>query len=284
METAQFARDTRKSHGVSMVGFGKEKPSTDQQGHARMPRPPTKAQAITNALASKIVENVFEAGAWLPPERELAEQYDADRSTVRRALRLLAEQGLVVIHPGSGAQVRSSEPVRRSAADITEQVGTWRGFHVSALQSGREPFTRTTVQEIEADVQLAKWLGAPTGTRVLERARVQGIEGEPPVQTATTWVTMPVVEELPILREVNTGPGGISSRLEEIGYQLTFEESVTCRLPRAEEQQTLEINEDQPVLTLWRRCYDQASRILEVTHRVVVGDRHELVYRYGRST
>lgn len=249
-----------------------------------MPRPPTKAQAITNALASKIVENGFEAGVWLPPERELAKQYNADRSTVRRALRMLAEQSLVVIQPGIGAQVRPTEPVRRSASDITEQVGTWRGFHVSALQAGREPYTRTTVQEIEADVQLAKWLGAPTGTRVLERARLQGVEGESPVQTATTWVTLPVVDQLPILRQVNTGPGGIYSRLEELGYSLSFEESVTCRLPRSDEQETLDINADQPVLTLWRRCYDQDSRILEVTHRVVVGDRHELVYRYGRKT
>lgn len=248
-----------------------------------MPRPPAKAQAITSALAARIIDNDLEAGSWLPPERELAEEYEADRSTVRRALRLLAEQGLIAIRPGEGTQVRLSEPVRRSASDITEQVGAWRGFHVSALQSGRDPVTQTTVQEVEADVQLAKWLGAPTSTRVLERARVQGLKGEPPVQTSTTWILLPVVEKLPILRQVDTGPGGMYSRLEEIGYQLLFEESVTCRLPRTDEQKVLEIDNTQPVLTLWRRCYDQKSQILEVTHRVVVGDRHELVYRYGRN-
>lgn len=246
-----------------------------------MPRPPTKAQAITNALAARIVEGELDAGAWLPSERELAREYAADRSTVRRALRMLAEQGLVELRHGSGAQVRTARRVRRAASDITRQVGAWRGFHVSARKDGRTPFTRTAVAEVAADERLASRLDVPAGTRVLERARVQGVEGAPPVQTATTWVILEVVAQIPVLREIDTGPGGIYSRLEEAGHRITFEESVTCRLPRADEQETLEIGPDQPVLTLWRRAYDQDDRVVEVTHRVVVGDRHELVYRYG---
>ncbi|TYB49105.1 GntR family transcriptional regulator [Actinomadura chibensis] len=246
-----------------------------------MPRPPTKAQAITNALAARIVEGDLDPGAWLPSERELAREYGADRSTVRRALRMLAEQGLVQLRHGAGAQVRTARRVRRAAADITRQVGGWRGFHVSARRDGRIPFTRTTVTEVEADERLAQRLDVPPGTRVLERARVQGVEGEPPIQTATTWVILDVVERIPVLRQVDTGPGGIYSRLEEAGHRITFEESVTCRLPRTDEQCTLDIGPDRPVLTLWRRACDQDGRVVEVTHRVVVGDRHELVYRYG---
>ncbi|TDC42364.1 GntR family transcriptional regulator [Actinomadura sp. KC345] len=246
-----------------------------------MPRPPAKAQAISNALAARIVEGELEPGAWLPSERELARQYGADRSTVRRALQMLAEQGLVRLRHGAGTQVRTARRVRRAAADITRQVGSWRGFHVSAQEDGRTPFTRTAVGEVEAGERLAPRLDVPPGTRVLERARVQGVEGEPPVQTATTWVIPEIVERIPVLREVDTGPGGIYSRLEESGLRITFEESVTCRLPCADEQETLEIGPDQPVLTLWRRAYDQDGRVVEVTHRVVVGDRHELVYRYG---
>lgn len=246
-----------------------------------MPRPPAKAQAISNALAARIVEGELDPGAWLPSERELAREYEADRSTVRRALRILADQGLVHLRHNAGTQVRTAPRVRRAAADITRQVGAWRGFHVSAQKDGRRPFTRTTVGEVEADERLAPRLDVPPGTRVLERARVQGVEGEPPVQTATTWVILDIVDEIPVLRQVDTGPGGIYSRLEEAGHRITFEESVTCRLPRPDEQETLEIAADQPVLTLWRRAYDQDDRVVEVTHRVVVGDRHELVYRYG---
>jgi hypothetical protein len=38
-----------------------------------------------------------------------------------------------------------------------------------------------------------------------------------------------VVNELPILRETDTGPGGMYSRMEEVGYRLHFEETVTCQ-------------------------------------------------------
>ncbi|MBT2207359.1 GntR family transcriptional regulator [Actinomadura sp. NEAU-AAG7] len=246
-----------------------------------MPRPPAKAQAITSALAARIVEGEMAAGAWLPSERELAREFGADRSTVRRALRMLAEQGLVQARRGAGVQVRPERPVRRAASDVTRQVGGWRGFHVSVRADGRRPFTRTEVRETDADAQVARRLAVPAGTRVLERARVQGVEGEPPVQTATTWVIMEIVARIPVLREIDTGPGGLYSRLEEAGHRITFEEAVTCRMPLVDEQRTLAIGAEQPVLTVWRRARDQDDRVVEVTHRVVVGDRHELVYRYG---
>lgn len=248
-----------------------------------MPRPPTKAEAISRTLASRIIEGQLIPGSWLSPERELAKEFSVDRSTVRRACQMLAEQGLVSLHPGSGVQVRSDEPVRRNATDITRQVGDWRGFHVSAQQSGHDPYTDVTIREIETDTNLARWLGVPIGTPILERRRIQGVAAERriPIQIATTCVILSVVDQVPVLRQVNTGPGGIYSRLAELGLEILFEESVTCRLPLADELDVLEIRPDEPVLTTWRRAYDQNERIVEVTHRVVVGDRQELIYRYG---
>ena len=50
-----------------------------------------------------------------------------------------------------------------------------------------------------------------------------------------------MVKELPILRQVDTGPGGTYLRMEEVGYCLYFEETVTCRLPYQDEQEPLDI-------------------------------------------
>ncbi len=247
-----------------------------------MPRPPTKAQRVAHAIAEQIDAGTLGEGAWLPSERDLATTYQADRSTVRRALRILQARGLIALQRGVGAQV--GEPVRRNAADVTRRTGNWRGFHVSAEQAGRQPYTHTTVRETELGSVPARWLGVPTGTRVLERARVQGVNDEPPVQLSTTWFAPEVADRLPILEQVDTGPGGMLSRMEEIGYRLRFEDTVTCRLPSPSEREQLRLRADQPVLNVWRRCYDQHGRILEVTYRVVVGDRNELIYRYDAST
>lgn len=244
-----------------------------------MAKPPAKAQQVAGALAERIAAGELAPGEWLPPERDLSQRHDVDRSTVRRALRMLEERGLIIIHPRSGAQVHY-ERIRRDAADIARRVGDWRGFHVSALKTGWQPFTETAVREVEAAAVPARWLGVPTGTSVVERARVQGIVGNPPVQLSTTWILPEVTDRLPVLKQVDTGPGGMLSRMEEIGYRLRFEDTVTCRLPSPEEQAQLDVGPHQPVLDVWRRCYDQHDRIVEVTNRVVVGERHELIYRY----
>ncbi|HET9257200.1 MAG TPA: GntR family transcriptional regulator [Pseudonocardiaceae bacterium] len=250
-----------------------------------MPRPPAKAQNLANRIGAKIDGGLYPPGTWLPSERELAEEHQVDRSTVRRALGILAERRLVILAAGTGAQVPApGSAMRRAADDVTRQMGTWRGFHVSAMRAGRQPFTETTVSEIEADVEVGRGLGVPTGTPVLRRARRQGIVGGPPVQLSTSYLRLDLVEAIPLLREVDTGPGGMYSRMEERGYRIHFEESVTCRLPTKEEQGRLEIDTNQPVLVLWRRAYDQNNHILDLTHRVVVGDRQELVYRYDSTT
>jgi GntR family transcriptional regulator len=249
-----------------------------------MPRPPAKAQAIADALAAKIEQGEYGRGTWLPSERELAAEHDADRATVRRAVRLLEEQGLVAIHKSQGAKVvdPDARPVQRDAADITRRVGQWRGFHVSVLAAGREPFTRTEIGEVAADTELARWLGVPVGSRLLRRHRTQGVVGDPPVQTSTTYLPWECVELVPRLLEVDTGPGGMYSRLEEVGRAVVeFEDSVSCRLPDVSEQASLEIQPSEPVLAVWRRAYDGEGRIIDVTLRVVVGSRNELTYRYG---
>jgi GntR family transcriptional regulator len=248
----------------------------------RVPKPPVKAQAVAADLAPKIFDGTYPAESWLPAERELAEKYQADRSTIRRALMMLEAQGLLTVHKATGAQVRSktSPEVRRHAEDVTRQVGSWRGFHLSAMETGRQPYTRTQIDDEPADTEIARWLGVPVETVVLKRARIQGIVDGPPVQTSVSWITPEIAARIPILRQIDTGPGGMYSRFEDAGLTLTFEDVVTCRLPDSGEQQALEVGLNQPVLVVWRRCYGQAGQILEVTRRVIVGDRQQLIYRY----
>jgi GntR family transcriptional regulator len=245
-----------------------------------MARPPARAEAVAAAIASDIDVGQLPPGAWLPPERELAEAHGVVRSTIRRAVDLLASRGIVERREGAGVRVRP-ERGRRNALDITRQDGTWRGFHVSMNRAGERPYTQTTITpDVPASPEVARWLGVPAGTRLLRRARIQGVHGEPPKQLSTTWVRPDIVTALPILLQTDTGPGGMHSRMEEQGLDLLFEESVDCRLVTADEASQLECPMGAPVNVFWRRCYDQDGRVVEVTHRIVPGGRMEQIYQY----
>jgi DNA-binding FadR family transcriptional regulator len=68
--------------------------------------PHTAIDTIFEKLLGDIVRGVHQAGARLPPERELARQLGASRPTLREALRRLGEWSLVEPRRGSGVVVR----------------------------------------------------------------------------------------------------------------------------------------------------------------------------------
>lgn len=250
-----------------------------------MPRRPVKAEQIADALAQRIAAGEFTPRGWLPPLRDLARQYDAVERTVASGISMLAARGLVETVAGSGTRTLATL-VQRDAADITHQVGQWRGFHVAASRAGGQAYTDThRIEDAPAPPEVAGRLGIPVGTTVLERARIQGIlidGNRQPIQVSVTWITAEVVDRLPVLREHDTGPGGMGSRMTEAGYQLTYEDVVTARLPTQQEQDSLAIPADHPVLVAWRRAFDHTSgRALEVTLRIINPTLHELVFKYA---
>ncbi|TDD15059.1 GntR family transcriptional regulator [Nonomuraea diastatica] len=80
-----------------------------------MPIPPAKAQGIADQIAARIRRGDYPPGSWLPSERELSQEHQANRATIRNALKLLADESLVTRIPSQGVQV-SGPSAPRSAA------------------------------------------------------------------------------------------------------------------------------------------------------------------------
>ncbi|MEV6154887.1 winged helix-turn-helix domain-containing protein [Nonomuraea sp. NPDC052129] len=80
-----------------------------------MPIPPAKAQGIADQIAAKIRRGDYPPGSWLPSERELSQEHEANRSTIRNALKLLADASLVTRVPGQGVQVSDPSASQSSA-------------------------------------------------------------------------------------------------------------------------------------------------------------------------
>src|SRR5262245_56339344 len=80
-------------------------------------KPPERVQVrqplylhIASVLQSRIVEGRYPVSSQLPAEAELTDEFDTSRNTVREALRLLVERGLVRRRQGAGTVVISSTP------------------------------------------------------------------------------------------------------------------------------------------------------------------------------
>ena len=65
-------------------------------------------------------------GDFLPTEQELVQSYQVSRDTIRKALTLLVEEGLVKKIHGSGSQVINQEQINFPVSDLTSLPGANR--------------------------------------------------------------------------------------------------------------------------------------------------------------
>src|SRR5258705_13843888 len=84
-----------------------------------------KYQQIADRLRDQIDSGALQPGERLPSEPDLVRQFDASRNTVRLALALLTNQGVVVTRQGLGTFV--TEPARPFTALLSrvaaQQIG-----------------------------------------------------------------------------------------------------------------------------------------------------------------
>lgn len=72
---------------------------------------------LMNILMTEIVDGKFEIGDYLPSERELEEQYQVSRITVRQALGGLVTQGILTRKQGKGTLV-TNYPGRNTVIEL----------------------------------------------------------------------------------------------------------------------------------------------------------------------
>lgn len=245
-------------------------------------RPPYRQ--IADHLRDAIDAGELLPGDRLPSESELTRHYNVARMTARQAIQELRSEGRVVAEHGRGTFVRDRAPVRRLASDRFARKHRDAGqaaFLAEAQKAGVQP----TVDQIEVTKRAAptpeiqERLRLADGEDVVVRSRRYLADGQP-IEMAVSSIPLTLAEGTAIM-EINTGPGGIYARLEEIGYVLGhFVEEVTARMPTKDERSRLQLPDGVPVLVVVRTAYDTSGLPVEVCDTVKAAPAYVLEYEF----
>src|ERR1700756_783635 len=122
----------------------------------RQKRKSTRYRDIAQRLRKEIRLGRTDIGDLLPTETELMTRHSASRQTVREALRILMEQGLIVRRAGLGSVVIATEPPVLFTHSV-KSLGEW-------LRYSNETYREVTdAREITADRKLAGLLKCEPG-------------------------------------------------------------------------------------------------------------------------
>ncbi len=220
-------------------------------GLIRRDRRPLALQ-VRDQLADSIRGRSLRPGDRLPSEATLVEQYNVARTTVREALKLLEQDGLVAVQAGRGrfvsadAHLRVERPVTRFES-VTEMVAS-RGYRLTNTVVGLVERSASSAESAELG------LGPAAPVIQLDRVRMHG--GEPLIYSIDVFPSEAV--EGP-LDEVDWS-GSLLKAFQVSGRRAVSATSqISATFLPADSPAQLSPYEQVPWLLIVETCYDERS-------------------------
>ncbi|MFT0859425.1 phosphonate metabolism transcriptional regulator PhnF [Ancylobacter sp. G4_0304] len=225
---------------------------------------------IAERIEADIAEGRLPPGQRLPTEMELAERFGVNRHTLRRALAMLAELGLIEATPGRGTFVKEP-PLRYPIAARTR-------FSEIVSSEGRAPGGRVISSRVEpASPEVAQALRLAAGAQVLRLDMVREADGVP-ITLGTHWYDAERCRDLDLIAAAT---GSVTRALEAIGIAdyRRLETRITARAADEEERRHLSLPPGRTVMVVDSLNGDAQRRPLQYTRARFCADRVQLVIK-----
>jgi GntR family histidine utilization transcriptional repressor len=218
-------------------------------------------------ILAKITSGDWQPGSLIPNELELADTYGCARATVNRAMRELADEGLIERRRKAGTRVRMA-PIRQARFDIPivrreieEQGAEYRYFLVSR-------------EIVEAPDWLRARLNLKNGCRVLHLVCMHYADGVP-YQHEDRWINL---EALPQAGDADFTEIGPNEWLVSAIPFSDAEISFSAALADAKMADYLGGTDGAPLFTMERSTWwqDQANTYVRLSFR----PGHRMTTRY----
>lgn len=233
---------------------------------------------IAADLRRKITTGVLGPGAKLPTERGLMAIYGTARNTVRSALTLLIQEGLVTSRQGHSYSVREYAPLdwwpgtfehQASRRDTAEAGADAWAADVQA--QGHEARQEVDVSIIVPPARVAAELKTPDGELVVVRRRRRFVDGAL-VQLADSYYPLWVAEGTPIMTPGDvTIPGGLMAAAGQ--RQARYVDDIISRMATRAEAVLMDLGAVTPMIVHLRVGYNVAGRPVRVIITTAPGDK-----------
>jgi DNA-binding GntR family transcriptional regulator len=240
-------------------------------------RPGTAAyKQIAEQIERDIASAKFPVGSLLPTEAEFSAWLDVGRHTVRDALRVLTQAGLIVRRAGSGSTVVSKG--RRSVfAHSVVNFDQWFNYPDSVKRR------QIDHAHVEADAELAQSLGCTPGTAWF---RISALRMVAETVVPLCWVDLYIQPRFAgVIKSRRVDESPIHEQIEQMFGVAIADVEVTVSVSRvpARMAKALAVKSQSPALLLRRRYLSASGELLQATLTVHPESRYVYEMKFHRE-
>jgi len=222
-----------------------------------------KDEEISREIERLIRDDRMGEGDKLPSERQLAEEFEVQRDTVRCALDILLKRGLIIKKPRQGYYVAPKK--------IEINVNNFRSVKKDIENLSRNSKSiMLNYEMISMSKKLSEITQLPEGTLCYQVLRVR-YDGEKPISVERSNI---VAEYVPGLSREELEQRGLASTLRhEYGITLvSARQRITQVYGDDMEAELLRISKNEPLIRYEGLLYDKRDRLIEYFNNVVLTD------------
>jgi len=204
-----------------------------------------------NAIGATILSGALGPGERIENEISLAERLGLSRPTMRQAIQVLVDKGMLVRKRGVGTQVVHGKVSR--SVELTS-------LNDDLEAAGQDPHTRVLeLERIEADEATVVELQVDKGTPVWSLRRLRTI-GDKPLALMHNWLPVSVID----LESYDLDAEGLYAVLRRSGIHMRVARQRIGAQPASQaDAANLDEKRGAPLLTMQRTAYDNAGRAVE---------------------
>jgi GntR family transcriptional regulator len=222
----------------------------------------TRYLQLYSILSQSLADGEYKSARALPSEPDLVARYRVSRTTVRRALQLLEQEGRILRRRGSGTYAKTS------------RVHSARAFDVETLYGDAPAISRDADTEVlhraPIDVPASLQAAHPElGASAFGIQRARSEHGDP-YQLAVTYVPEPVARRHGLRRG---GAGGLEKLAREVRG---VEQTTTAVAADAVASKQLKVAIGTPLLRIRAALLDDRGELLALDETLLRPDRAHL--------